>query len=93
MHEIARPTPPALNLEWHRGGHRRGHGYRSPRRRGWTWARLAEAFSKYHPYDYRPEADAWSGDDGGGLGVLPRRALAWFAFPHDCALHLQRRSG
>ena len=48
-------------------------------------SRLAAAFSKYHPYGYRPEPDAWSGDDGGGLGVLtPRRALAWFAFPHDC---------
>ena len=48
-------------------------------------ARLADAFTKYHLYDYRPEADAWAGDDGGGLGVLtPRRALAWFTFPQDC---------
>jgi hypothetical protein len=47
--------------------------------------RLADAFSKYHRFDYHPKADAWAGADGGGLGVLtPRRALAWFAFPHDC---------
>jgi len=46
--------------------------------------RLAAAFEKYHPFGYRPAADAWSGEDGGGLRVLtPRRALAWFAFPTD----------
>jgi nitroimidazol reductase NimA-like FMN-containing flavoprotein (pyridoxamine 5'-phosphate oxidase superfamily) len=47
-------------------------------------ARLAAAFAKYHESGYRPEADAWSGEEGGGLRVLtPRRALAWFAFPGD----------
>lgn len=48
-------------------------------------ARIAAAFAKYHDDGYRPEADAWSGEDGGGLRVLtPSRALAWTAFPTDC---------
>jgi len=48
-------------------------------------ARLAAAFAKYHDDGYAPAADAWSGDDGGGLRVLrPHRALAWFDFPTDC---------
>lgn len=47
-------------------------------------ARLAEAFTKYHDLGYRPSADAWAEDDGGGLRVLtPRRAFAWFRFPAD----------
>ncbi|WP_206446945.1 pyridoxamine 5'-phosphate oxidase family protein [Agrococcus sp. KRD186] len=47
-------------------------------------ARLAAAFEKYHGDGYAPEADAWSGDDGGGLRVLtPSRVLAWFSFPTD----------
>lgn len=47
-------------------------------------ARLATAFEKYHP-QYAPGPEAWSGQDGGGLRMLiPRRALAWFAFPTDC---------
>ena len=47
--------------------------------------RLAEAFVKYHAAGYSPGADAWSGDDGGGLRVLvPQRVLAWTAFPTDC---------
>ncbi|OBG41155.1 pyridoxamine 5'-phosphate oxidase family protein [Mycolicibacter heraklionensis] len=47
-------------------------------------ARLASAFEKYHP-QYAPAADAWAGPDGGGLRmIIPRRALAWFAFPTDC---------
>jgi hypothetical protein len=46
--------------------------------------RIAEAFTKYHELGYRPEADAWDSEGGGGLRVLtPRRALAWFAFPTD----------
>ena len=46
--------------------------------------RLAAAFEKYHAFGYRPAADAWAGEDGGGLRVLtPRRALAWFSFPTD----------
>jgi len=48
-------------------------------------ARLSAAFAKYHPYNYAPEADAWAGEDGGGLRVItPSRALAWFSFPKDC---------
>lgn len=47
-------------------------------------ARLAIAFTKYHP-QYAPGADSWAGPDGGGLRmIIPRRALAWFAFPTDC---------
>ena len=47
-------------------------------------ARLSTAFSKYHDAGYAPQADAWAGEDGGGLRVLtPRRALAWFTFPTD----------
>jgi hypothetical protein len=47
-------------------------------------ARIAAAFEKYHDLGYSPAADAWDGDDGGGLRVFtPRRALAWFAFPTD----------
>lgn len=46
--------------------------------------RLAEAFGKYHP-EYAPGPDSWAGEDGGGLRVIvPRRVLAWFAFPADC---------
>jgi hypothetical protein len=46
--------------------------------------RLAAAFDKYHDLGYSPAADAWAGEDGGGLRVLtPRTALAWFAFPTD----------
>ena len=46
--------------------------------------RLAAAYAKYHALGYKPEADAWSGEDGGGLRVLtPHRALAWFSFPTD----------
>ena len=47
-------------------------------------ARLAEAFAKYDAAGYRPEADSWSGPEGGGLRVMtPARALAWFSFPTD----------
>jgi hypothetical protein len=47
-------------------------------------ARLEAAYTKYHP-DYAPARDAWSGEYGGGLRVIiPKRALAWFAFPGDC---------
>ena len=48
-------------------------------------AELAAAFAKYHDLGYKPGADSWAGEDGGGLRVLtPQRALAWFAFPKDC---------
>lgn len=47
-------------------------------------ARISAAFAKYHDLGYSPAADAWAGEDGGGLRVLtPRRALAWFEFPTD----------
>lgn len=47
-------------------------------------ARISEAFAKYHDLGYSPTADAWAGEEGGGLRVLtPKRALAWFAFPTD----------
>jgi hypothetical protein len=46
--------------------------------------RLASAYGKYHDLGYSPAADAWAGEDGGGLRVLtPRRAVAWFSFPSD----------
>ena len=46
--------------------------------------RLAAAFAKYHDDGYRPTADSWSGEDGGGLRVVvPATALAWFSFPVD----------
>jgi hypothetical protein len=46
--------------------------------------RIAAAFEKYHESGYRPQPDAWAGEEGGGLRVLtPRRALAWFSFPSD----------
>ena len=47
-------------------------------------ARLSAAFGKYSGDGYSPAADAWSGEDGGGLRVLtPQRAMAWFSFPTD----------
>lgn len=47
-------------------------------------ARLSAAFGKYSGDGYSPAADAWSGEDGGGLRVLtPHRAMAWFSFPTD----------
>lgn len=46
--------------------------------------RIAAAFGKYHDLGYKPTADSWSGEEGGGLCALtPRRALAWFDFPKD----------
>lgn len=47
-------------------------------------ARLSAAFAKYHELGYEPGAEAWAGEDGGGLRVLtPHTALAWFSFPTD----------
>lgn len=47
--------------------------------------RLAAEFGKYAELGYEPAADSWSAEDGGGLCVLsPKRAFAWFSFPHDC---------
>ena len=55
-------------------------------------ARISEAFAKYHDLGYRPAADAWAGENGGGLRVLtPQRALAWFTFPTDATrFHFDR---
>ena len=47
-------------------------------------ARLSAAYTKYRDLGYSPAADAWAGEEGGGLRVLtPQRALAWFSFPSD----------
>lgn len=44
----------------------------------------AELARKYGERGYRPEADAWEGDDAGGLCRFePTRSLAWFDFPTD----------
>lgn len=54
--------------------------------------RLAEAFEKYADSGYSPGADSWSGPDGGGLRmIVPRKALAWTAFPTDCTRFTFRR--
>ena len=47
--------------------------------------RIASEFRrKYGDLGYSPEADAWEGDDAGGLVVLtPNKALAWLDFPND----------
>ena len=47
--------------------------------------RIAAAIgAKYGSDGYRPEADAWSGADAGGLRIFrPSKALAWFDFPND----------
>jgi nitroimidazol reductase NimA-like FMN-containing flavoprotein (pyridoxamine 5'-phosphate oxidase superfamily) len=46
--------------------------------------RLETAFAKYHDDGYRPKADAWAGENGGGLRVFtPLTAMAWFRFPTD----------
>lgn len=51
---------------------------------GGLGARLAAAFAKYHDDGYSPEADAWAGEQGGGLRVItPRTILAWTKFPTD----------
>jgi Pyridoxamine 5'-phosphate oxidase len=52
-------------------------------------SRISAAFAKYHDLGYSPAADAWAGEDGGGLRVLtPHRALAWFTFPTDATRFL-----
>ncbi|MDJ0953708.1 MAG: pyridoxamine 5'-phosphate oxidase family protein [Acidimicrobiia bacterium] len=47
--------------------------------------RLSAAFTeKYADRGYSPAADAWDGQDSGGLRVLtPIKAMAWFNFPSD----------
>lgn len=48
-------------------------------------AKLASEFQrKYSLLGYSPGADAWEGQDAGGLAVFtPEKALAWFEFPTD----------
>lgn len=48
-------------------------------------SRLASEFArKYADHGYSPAADAWDGQDAGGLLVFtPSKALAWFEFPTD----------
>lgn len=61
-----------------------GHSYGTGAGPEGLGVRLAEAFGKYHP-DYAPEPDSWADASGGGLRmIVPRRALAWLAFPTDC---------
>lgn len=44
----------------------------------------AEIGRKYGDMGYKPEPNAWSGPDAGGLMVFtPSKALAWFEFPTD----------
>lgn len=44
----------------------------------------AEIARKYGEQGYRPEPDAWSGPDAGGLAVFtPVKAMCWFEFPTD----------
>ncbi|MEP6480193.1 MAG: pyridoxamine 5'-phosphate oxidase family protein [Rhodoglobus sp.] len=47
-------------------------------------SRISAAFAKYHDDGYSPSADAWAGEQGGGLRVFtPQTALAWTKFPTD----------
>jgi len=44
----------------------------------------AEYARKYEKSGYAPSADAWSGEDAGGMRVLtPEKAIAWSVFPTD----------
>ena len=44
----------------------------------------AEYVRKYEQLGYAPAADAWSGDDAGGMCVLtPAKGIAWSQFPSD----------
>lgn len=53
--------------------------------RGHLGERLAAEYArKYEKLGYAPAADAWSGDQAGGMRVLtPARAIAWASFPTD----------
>ncbi len=48
-------------------------------------ARLSAEFCrKYADHGYSPAADAWEGEQSGGLVVFtPDKGLAWFEFPTD----------
>lgn len=47
--------------------------------------RVAEAIGdKYGEQGYRPEPNAWSGPDAGGMRIfVAAKVLAWFDFPND----------
>lgn len=62
-----------------------GHSRASAPVEGELGHRIAAAIgAKYGEMGYRPEPDAWSGPDAGGLRVLtPAKAMAWFDFPND----------
>jgi len=47
--------------------------------------RLSEEFARKYAADgYTPAADAWEGEDAGGLcAFVPRTGLSWTAFPTD----------
>jgi Pyridoxamine 5'-phosphate oxidase len=49
----------------------------------------AEYARKYETLGYAPAADAWSGDDAGGMCVLTAaKGLAWSQFPQDLTRYL-----
>ncbi len=62
-----------------------GESRRSEPLTGDGGVRLAAAIGdKYGEDGYRPEPDAWSGPDAGGLRLFtPVKAMAWFDFPTD----------
>ena len=53
--------------------------------RGELGERLASEYvRKYERLGYAPAADAWSGDDSGGMCLLtPEKGIAWSQFPND----------
>lgn len=45
---------------------------------------ISQEFARKYAPAYSPPADAWSGDDGGGMMVFrPDRGFAWSEFPAD----------
>jgi hypothetical protein len=53
--------------------------------RGELGERLASEYArKYELLGYAPTADAWSGEDAGGMCLLtPEKGIAWSQFPAD----------
>lgn len=62
-----------------------GHSRRSEPVVGELGERIAAAIGgKYGDDGYRPEPDAWSDAEAGGLRIVtPTKAMAWFSFPGD----------
>lgn len=49
-----------------------------------TGTALASEYARKYGPAYSPTADAWSGEDGGGMAVFtPHRGFAWSQFPDD----------